>query len=224
MLVLGLIPVLALVLGGAAVTVTAIRGKLDYDFAAAYAIAAGGVRITSDVPVDVIPSTDAKLHVTLSGSYTDSPPSLKATSASGVLELAATCHQQVQCRVDLTVQVPTAAAVKLKVNQTSANLVGLSGPLQLDGDSGSINATQLTSPTVSVDARAGSVDLLFDGPPKSVQATTSDGSLHVQLPGSATYAIDAVAARGSTQLNIPNDLGSDHRIYLRSSYGSITVN
>jgi DUF4097 and DUF4098 domain-containing protein YvlB len=224
MLSLGLIPVLALVLGGGLVTVTKLAGRLDYDFAAAYAVPADGVRITSDVPLDVIPSNDTKLHVSLTGSYTDNPPALTSTAAGGVLELVATCRPQVQCKVNLTVQVPPAAAVKLKVTKVSANVIGMSGDLRIDADRGSVNAARLTSPTVSVDARFGSVDLQFDGPPRSVQATSSDGSLQVHLPGTATYAIDAIAARGSTQLSIPNDLNSGHRIYLRSSYGSITVN
>ncbi len=46
----------------------------------------------------------------------------------------------------------------------------------------------------------------------------------MQLPRTTTYAIDAVAAQGSTDLgSVPNDSTATHHVYLRSSYGSITV-
>ncbi len=66
--------------------------------------------------------------------------------------------------------------------------------------------------------------MVFDNPPSQVTATSTDGSLSVEVPHSVTYAVDAIAARGSTDLNIPNDPASARHLYLRSSNGSITVN
>jgi hypothetical protein len=74
-----------------------------------------------------------------------------------------------------------------------------------------------------VDVQRGSATLSFDSPPDQVSATTSDGSLTVQVPDGTPYAIDAVAAQGSTDLQVPNDPTATGHLYLRSSYGSITV-
>jgi DUF4097 and DUF4098 domain-containing protein YvlB len=68
------------------------------------------------------------------------------------------------------------------------------------------------------------VQLFFSKPPTTVDATTSNGSLRVEVPVPAAYAISAAADQGSSDISVPNDLSAPRRLNLRSSNGSITVN
>ncbi|GAA0952512.1 hypothetical protein GCM10009554_55600 [Kribbella koreensis] len=222
LLTLGLIPVIALVLGGGAVTVATIRGKVDYDVSSAYALPRNGVSIVTDVPVTVTPSTDDKVHVTVGGTYTKLEPSVDVRKSAGEeLQISTACRGS-GCRIDLTVRVPRAASVKLTTSGVSVDLVGLAGDVRLVVGNGSINAVQLQSQQVSVNARNGSVDLSFDSPPRNVVANTTNGSVQLLVP-TGSYAIDAAALNGSTQLDLPNELGAERQLHVRTTGGSITV-
>jgi DUF4097 and DUF4098 domain-containing protein YvlB len=219
---LGVIPVLALVVGGAAVTVSTIRGKLDYDFGSTYDAPRNGVSIVTDVPVAVTPSTDGKVHVNVTGTYISWEPSVDVRkSAQDVLEVATACRDS-GCRVDLAVQLPSSTQLKLTTSGVPVDLVRLTGNVQVVANDGPVDAVQLQSDRVSVSSRGGSVDLSFVSPPGNVEATTTNGSIHLLVPSGA-YAIDAAAVSGSTELNLPNALGAQRTLHLHATYGSITV-
>ncbi len=222
MLIIGLVPLLVLVVTAAAVTVSLIRGKLPYSYSASFVPGSQGVQVVSDVPAQLLASADAEVHVTVDGSYAVARPAIEVTTIGGFLTVHTSCPDP-HCAVDLTVEVPTAAAVQAKVERASLDVAGVSSPLTVDVSDGSVDMNRLRTSRVSVDVRRGSINLFFDSPPDQVTATASDGSLTVQLPPTATYAIDAVAAQGSNQLDFPNDPGSTHHLFLRTSYGSITV-
>lgn len=223
MLIIGLIPVLVLVVTGAAVTVSLIRGKLPYNYSASYAPGPQGVKVVSDVSLELLASADGQVHVAVDGTYAVAQPTVKVSTAGGLLDVETGCPD-VHCDVEVTVEVPGTSAVQVKAEGTSLDAVGVASPLTVEANEGSITLTRVRSPKVSVDAVHGSVDMLFDSAPDQVNATASDGSVTVQLPRTTTYAIDALAAQGSTQVNIPTDPSSSNRLYLRTSYGSITVN
>jgi hypothetical protein len=222
MLIVGLVPLLALIVGGAAVTVSTIRGKLSYSYSAAFAPGADGVQIMADVSTQVLASTDGKVHVTVDGSYAVAKPDIQVSTAGGELLVETRCPDS-RCEVDLTVEVPARAAVQAKVEGNSINVVGVSSPLTLVASNGSVDVARVRSSQVSVDVQRGSVSLLFDSPPDRVSATASEGSITLQVPWTTTYAVDAVAAQGSTEVAVPNDSAATHHLYLRTSYGSITV-
>jgi hypothetical protein len=222
MLIIGLVPLLVLVLTGAAITVSLIRGRLLYDYSASFAPGSKGVRVVTDVPAQLLASVDGQVHVTVNGHYGAAKPAVQVSTASDQLTIDTSCPDS-HCEVDLTVELPAVSAVQAKVERVSLSVVGVASPLTVDSLDGSVNMTRLRSPRVSVDAQRGSVDLMFDDAPVQVTATASDGSLTVQLPRTATYAVDAVAAQGTTKLKVPNDQTSTNRLYLRTSYGSITV-
>ncbi|MEV5964949.1 DUF4097 family beta strand repeat-containing protein [Kribbella sp. NPDC051952] len=222
MLIIGLVPLLVLVLGGAAVAVSTIRGKLPYNYSASYAPGSKGIRVETEVPTQLLASVDGQVHVTVDGSYGAAKPAVQVSTVSDQLTIDTRCPDS-HCEVDLTVELPAVSAVQAKVGRVSLTVVGVASPLTVDSLDGSVTMTRLRSPRVSVDAQRGSVDLMFDDVPNQVTATASDGSLTVQLPRSATYAVDAVAAQGTTKLKVPSDPTSTNRLYLRTSYGSITV-
>jgi hypothetical protein len=222
MLMIGLVPVLVLVITGAAVTVSLIRGKLPYEYSDSFTPGPQGVKVVSGVAMQLLASADGQVHVTVDGTYAVAKPAVKVSTAGGVLDVETTCPD-VHCEVELTVEVPSAAAVHAKAEGTSMTAVGVASPLTVEATDASVTLTRVRSRRVSVDAVHGSIDMLFDSAPDQVNATASDGSLMVQLPRTATYAIDALAAQGSTQVDVPNDSSSSNRLYLRTSYGSITV-
>jgi hypothetical protein len=222
MLIIGLVPVLVLVITGAAVTVSLIRGKLPYDYSASFAPGPRGVKVVSDVSLQLLASADGQVHVTVDGKYAVAQPAVQVSTVGGVLDVTTSCPD-VHCEVELTVEVPGTSAVQAKADGTSMSAVGVASPLTVEADDGSVSLTRIRSSRVSVDARHGSVDMLFDSAPAQVTATASDGSVTVQLPRTTTYAIDALAAQGSIDVNIPTNPSSANRLYLRTSYGSITV-
>jgi DUF4097 and DUF4098 domain-containing protein YvlB len=222
MLLIGLVPLLVLVLGGAAVAVSAIRGKLPFDYSAGFAPAPKGVSVVSDVPVNVQASTDGQVHVDASGSYAVAQPTVNVSTIAGRLEVRAFCADS-HCQADVGVQVPGAVPVQVKTERASVDVVGVSGPVTVDVADGSADLAQLSSKQVSVNCRRGSITLFFTDPPDQVAATSTDGSLTVQLPQSASYAVDAVATQGSTDLDLPNDPTSRHNLHLRTTNGSISV-
>ncbi|HEY3560491.1 MAG TPA: hypothetical protein VGL05_23660 [Kribbella sp.] len=222
MLLVGLLPLIAVVAGGAAVTVGLIRGKLPYSYSAAFAPGADGVQIKADVATQVEASLDGQVHVTVDGSYTAQQPDVQIRTVDRQLVVQARCPDS-GCHVDLTVEVPAVAAVRAKVEGASLGVAGVSSPLAVDVSDGSLDLSRVRSRQVSADVRGGSASLLFNDPPDRLAATASNGSITVQLPRTTTYSIDAVAAQGSTQVDVPNDATATHRLYLRTSYGSITV-
>ncbi|GAA3143222.1 hypothetical protein JOF29_000754 [Kribbella aluminosa] len=222
MLLVGVLPLLAVLVVGGLGTVGAIRGKLPYSYTASFAPATDGVQITSDISTQIVASYDGQVHVSVDGTYAAQRPDVRVSTVGRLVVVKTMCPDS-HCQVNLTVDVPAAAAVRAKVDGSSINVAGVAASLTVDVSDGSVDMAQLRSPQVSVDARGGSISMIFDRPPEQVSATSSDGSIHLQLPRSTTYAIDAVAAQGSTNLNLPSDASATHRVFLRSSYGSITV-
>ncbi|NUR97700.1 MAG: DUF4097 family beta strand repeat protein, partial [Kribbellaceae bacterium] len=222
MLLVGLLPMLAVVLGSAAVTVSVIRGKLQYSYSAAFTPGSDGVQINADVSTQIEPSFDGQVHVNVDGTYAAQQPEVKVSIVGKILVVRTSCPDS-HCGVDLTVEVPsTVSGVKAKIQNSSLNVAGVSAPLAVDVSGGSVDMARVRSAQLSVDAREGSISLFFDTAPEQVSATSVDGSITVQLPRTTTYSIDAVASQGSTDLSVPNDPSATHRLLLRSSYGSIT--
>jgi hypothetical protein len=223
LLTLGLIPTIALVLACGAVTVSLIRGKLDFDYTSEYRQPVNAVAIVSDVPVSVIPSTDDKVHVDVSGTYTSRKPQADVRqSEERELEIGVSCSGT-ECDVALTVALPSSTTLSVNTTWTSVDLVGLSGEVTLRSYNGSVNGVRLKSAKVTAEVHSGSLDLGFVSAPTFVEASTTSGSLHLLMPATETYAIDAVATGGSATLDVPNDPAAFNALKLRSTGGSITV-
>jgi hypothetical protein len=223
MLLIGVVPLLLLVIGGAAVTVATIRGKLPFDYAATSAAGPQGVRIFSTIPTQVIGSANSQVRIAVSGTYAAKRPEIETRTVDGVLDIRIACPGA-HCELELTVEVPAAVAVQAKTQGASLDLSGLAGKLKADTDGGSVTMSRIRSQQVSVDGRRGSVTMQFDDPPEQVTAIASDGSIDLRVPQTTTYTIDAVSAQGSTDILPVNDPAATHHLFLRTSYGSINVN
>ncbi|MDX6259704.1 MAG: hypothetical protein QOH84_1392 [Kribbellaceae bacterium] len=223
LLTLGLIPVIVLVLAGGAITVSTIRGKLDFDYTAEFRQPVNAVTIVSEVPVSVIPSTDDKVHVDISGSYTSRKPQTAVRqSEARELEIGVSCAGA-DCDIALSVALPSSTTLSVNTTRTSLDLVGLSGEVSLSAYNGSVNGVRLKSAKVTAEVHSGSLDLGFVYAPTTVDASTTSGSLHLLVPATETYAIDAVASGGSATLDVHSDPAAHNALNLRSTGGSITV-
>ncbi|GAA0602794.1 hypothetical protein HPO96_19290 [Kribbella sandramycini] len=202
MLLIGLVPLLLLVVGGGAVTVSAISGKLPFEYRTAASVGPNGVRVVSGIPTQVIGGDDDQVRVHIDGTYGAQRPRIDVRTAGGVLEIEASCPDR-NCAVELTVEVP---ATKLQVQAEA-----------------SVTMRRLRTPDVSVDGRRGSLTMQFDEPPRQLSARAGEGAISLRVPSGTSYAIDAVAAEGTTDIQAANDPAAPHRLYLRTRYGSIEV-
>lgn len=106
----------------------------------------------------------------------------------------------------------------------SVSVVDVSGELRLSSSAGPVRGEQLASDTVRARSSAGSVRLLFDVAPTSVDADSSAGSVEVVVPDDdAVYAVEASTSAGSTRIEVPTDPAAERTLLLRSSAGDVSV-
>jgi hypothetical protein len=146
------------------------------------------------------------------------------------------------CWVDYHVRVPRHLALIIDGDNGSINITGsdapiavdgdngsirladVSGPLQLATDNGRVEATQLRSQTVTVDADNGRVHLEFAVAPTTVVATSNNGGVEVVVPNDgAAYRVDVQTDNGSEDVAVPTDPTSARSITLRTDNGSVTA-
>jgi DUF4097 and DUF4098 domain-containing protein YvlB len=177
-----------------------------------------------------IEGTDATtVSVTEQLRYTGNPPQTRHEITDGQLTLSYTCPAEVTnvdgdaCSVTYLVKVPRRLAVRINGQVGTATLTGLAGPLTLASSTGSINATELTSPAVKAVASAGVITLTFAAPPTTVDARTQVGSVRVGLPADMAYVVDARSQVGSVGITVRQDSSSRHHIRAHSQVGTVTV-
>jgi hypothetical protein len=167
------------------------------------------------------------ISVTEELSYSGNPPQTSyPITGGGHLTLSYTCpgvFDVNSCSVTYLVKVPRRLAVQVDGKVGSTTLTGLAGQLTLSSSTGNINATGLTSATVTARANAGTITLGFTAPPTTVDAQAEVGSVTVRLPADTTYAIDTGNQIGVADVKVQRDPGSGHRITVHSQVGSVSV-
>ena len=63
----------------------------------------------------------------------------------------------------------------------------------------------------------------FAEAPATVRASTEAGTIRVRVPDGTAYAVEADTDLGASDISVQRDPASEHRIAVRSSAGSITV-
>jgi hypothetical protein len=186
------------------------------------------VKIDNPVGNTQIEGTDTNtISVTEQLSYSGNPPQTSyPITGDGHLTLSYTCpgvFDVNSCSVTYLVKVPRRLAVQIDDKVGSTTLTGLAGQLALTSNSGNIDATGLTSATVTARANAGTITLGFIAPPTTVDAQTQVGSVTVRLPAGTTYAVDTGSQIGVADVKVQQDSGSPHRITAHSQVGSVSV-
>lgn len=117
-----------------------------------------------------------------------------------------------------------AGAVRATSSGGSVRLEDVGGPVDLHSSGGSITGTGLRGAEATAESSGGGVRLQFATAPQRVEATSSGGSVDVQLPRvDGGYDVDADVSGGSQSIGVPTDPDSARKIAARSSGGSVRV-
>ena len=147
------------------------------------------------------------------------------------------------CNVDYTVEVPEGMAVKARLDNDGARLTGVTGDLdigtenggvtvrgsgtgvvRLRSDNGSVVATGPRAAEVDAHSDNGRVELSFTEPPTTVEATSDNGDVSVEVPDDGTaYVVDTGSANGSSAAAVRTDPDSDRRIRAASDNGDVLI-
>jgi hypothetical protein len=146
------------------------------------------------------------------------------------------------CSVDYVVEMPAALALDVSSGNgriTASDLTGvvslaadngrveadrLDGDLRLSSDNGRVTGRDLRSPGVDADSDNGRVELSFAVAPRSVTATSDNGSVDLVVPDDSTaYRVDAASDNGSVTVGVDQSRDSSRTITALSDNGSIRV-
>ena len=105
----------------------------------------------------------------------------------------------------------------------SVRLTGLAGSVTAKADVGLINATGLTSASVSLTTRVGAISATFTAAPTAVRASANVGAITVHVPGTTSYKVAADARVGKTTVSAPQSASSGHVITATTDIGAIVV-
>jgi hypothetical protein len=189
-------------------------------------------QITAPVSTVVIVSHVGNVTVTGGGPgvsvtqqvyYSKTPPATTRTVSGNTLTVTYDCPAQLVCGVAYTLAVPRSAAVRVTAGAGSVRLTGLAGSVTAKADVGFINATSLTSASVSLTTRVGGISASFTAAPTAVQASANVGAITVHVPGTTSYKIAADARVGKATVSAPQSASSGHAITATTDIGAITV-
>ena len=129
--------------------------------------------------VTVTGGSGSGVSVTQQVYYSKTAPTTTRTVSGKTLTVTYDCPGQLVCGVAYTLAVPRSAAVRVTAGAGSVRLTGLAGSLTAKTDVGLINATGLTSASVSLTTRVGGISATFTAAPTAVQASANVGAIVV---------------------------------------------
>ena len=155
--------------------------------------------------------------------YSKTAPVTTRTVSGKTLTVTYDCPTQLVCGVAYTLAVPRSAAVRVTTGAGSVRLTGLAGSVTAKADVGLINATGLTSASVSLTTRVGGISASFAAAPTAVQASANVGAITVHVPGTTSYKVAADARVGKTTVSAPQSASSGHAITATTDVGAIVI-
>jgi hypothetical protein len=155
--------------------------------------------------------------------YSKTPPTTTRAVSGQTLTVTYDCPAQLVCGVAYTLAVPRSAAVRVTAGAGSVRLTGLAGSVTAKADVGLINATGLTSTSVSLTTRVGGISASFTAAPTAVQASANVGAITVHVPSTTSYKVSADARVGKATVSAPQSTSSGHAITATTDVGAIVV-
>jgi len=194
--------------------------------------------------VDVVGSADPEAKVDRVRHYLHGAPTISETVSEGVLRLRTDCPRFValQCRVDVRVQVPVGAAVQVRTGNGDVSVDGMknmvdvttssgavrltrdAGPVKVVTSAGSIDAVDLTSPSLDASTDAGRIRMSLAEPAARVDLRTHAGSIDLALPDApGGYRVTTNKGAGKAKVTVAQDPTSPRAITARTGAGSIRI-
>ncbi len=145
----------------------------------------------------------------------------------GVLRLRSTCPSIGSnfCRTDYTVSVPRSVALDVR-NNGAVTIEGIDGPLDasvsggsltvsdathvvsLTAHGGSIRATAISGPDLSLAARDGSITAALTRVPDTFALSATGGDVTVEIPPTPPMSLSLAVHGGSSDVSVANDPAS----------------
>jgi hypothetical protein len=175
-------------------------------------------------PVHAVEITLARGEVTVRGVADANPrvrrrlrhglrrPNVEESVDDGVLRLTV-MSGIVQYEVD----VPRRAAILVNGSNTSATVIGVTGPVELRSSAGSLEGRALSARAVRAVTSEGSIRLSFDSAPDSVDVSATSGSVELSLPD-GPYDVETI---GETRCGVPT--AADARCRVRAKAPSVRI-
>jgi hypothetical protein len=117
-----------------------------------------------------------------------------------------------------------AADVEASSDNGRVELARIEGDVRASSDNGSVSATGLRSARVDARSRNGRVAVELVAPPRSVLATSHNGSVDVVVPDTDDlYRVEADTRNGAVSTPVRQDPDSDRTITVTSRDGDVTV-
>ncbi|MDI2128635.1 DUF4097 family beta strand repeat-containing protein [Yinghuangia seranimata] len=149
-------------------------------------------------------------------------PTTSHNVTDGTLKLDYKCAKS-DCWVSYDVIVPRGTAAHVETDAGEVKLTGLSGAIDASTTAGKLTGTGLTAKQAVARTSAGSLDLGFTAAPDSVDAKTTAGRATVRVPGNQSYNVDVDATIGDTDVKVPKDANSSHKVTVRTTAGQARV-
>lgn len=114
--------------------------------------------------------------------------------------------------------------VSLTNSNGLVNVVDLSGPVVLRTTNADLFALDMSSRMVDASTSNGRLQLEFAAAPRSILASSSNGTIDVYLPDdSPAYALDASTSNGEVIAEVRTDPSATDSMVLETSNGDITI-
>ncbi|MFI9273742.1 DUF4097 family beta strand repeat-containing protein [Kitasatospora sp. NPDC052896] len=182
-----------------------------------------------DASARISPGAEGQVGIQQNLDWTFRRPVVEQTLIGRLLRIKVRCPSilgvgEPTCSVALSINVPRATAVTVRLSSGSAKVSGLSGELslrsssgsiELDGDSGRISAHStsgqiqgqgLTSQDVETTLTSGQLSLGFTAPPARVAVSATSGEADLTVPPGSTYRVTTHTASGG---GVDRDPGLD---------------
>jgi len=99
---------------------------------------------------------------------------------------------------------------------------GVTGTLSVDTGGGPLSATDITSPSATVNGDGGGIALAFTAAPTLVQVTTGGGSASVSVPG-GPYAVTTDTGGSIESVMIPTSSSAPRSINVSTDGGNLEI-
>lgn len=178
--------------------------------------------------IKVVAGDQDTIRVTEKLTYSGDKPKTEHTTSGGTLRLGAGegCAKEGEaskCKVDYTLEVPRALAAVLDSRGGNVQVTGLAGALEVKAGGGKVNADNLASKRLTVEANGGAISAGFASAPETVNINTHSGDVSVQVPSAEAYAVKATTNGGSEKVSVKTDPASTRKITLHTDGGNVQL-
>ncbi|MEV4339945.1 DUF4097 family beta strand repeat-containing protein [Streptomyces sp. NPDC049590] len=178
--------------------------------------------------IEVTGDSGTTVRVTETITYTGDRPKTGRQVSDGKLSLSAgpDCGPIDDSDCDMTyhVKVPSSlSSVRLVELGGSIVVKNLAGSVEAHTTGGSLRADELAGKSLVARVSGGGMTGNFTQAPDKVDVDTNGGNVSVNVPSTASYAVDAKSTGGKSKVAVTTDSGSAHTIKLRTVGGDVSL-